>query len=408
VTANTTAMTSRSDFRRYFIVTGSLSLGYGSVLALLADLRDSYGFSESQLGAIAAAGFFAGFAAQVSLARQADRGHTALMVRGGLAIAALAMLGCAIATEFWMFMLARLCLGLGSGCAGPAIRRIVILRAPDDVGANLGRAASWDVAGFMLGPLIAAVVAEALNLRAPFVVLAVELLVVLAATARLDLHAAPSRNSEAGRGRLLRQRAVLAALAGSIAFYTTVGVLESSWSLLLRDRGAETWLIGLTLSLFAAPVIFLAPIGGRLAQGRGPLRIVAACVGIAATCTFSYGVFKVLWVLLAISVVHSVADSFIMPGNQVAVALATPQHQLAAGQGLLGAAGLATAGVVGLVSGWTYQHAGPFAVFAGASAWMLLCIGAALLLGRDLLRPTDASVALATTAIAVEQSVGLP
>jgi MFS family permease len=240
------------------------------------------------------------------------------------------------------------------------------------------------------------------------VFLAVVLLVVLATTARLDLHAAPSQGTKAVRADLFRQRALLSALSASVAFYTTVGVLESSWSVLLRDRGAETWLIGLTLSMFAVPAIFLAPIGGRLAQQRGPLRIVGACVAIATTCTFSYGVFNVLWVLLAIAVVHSVADSFIMPGNQVAVALATPQHQLAAGQGLLGAAGLATAGVVGLVSGWTYQHAGPFAVFAGASAWMLLCIGAALVMGRDLLRPAAPSVIVANTAIAVEQSVGLP
>ena len=40
--------------------------------------------------------------------------------------------------------------------------------------------------------------------------------------------------------------------------------------------------------------------------------------------------------LLAISLVHAVADSFTMPGNQVAIALATPRQQLAAGQGLLG------------------------------------------------------------------------
>jgi MFS family permease len=136
--------------------------------------------------------------------------------------------------------------------------------------------------------------------------------------------------------------------------------------------------------------------------------MVAVCIGVATACMFTYGVIKVLWVLLILSVVHSIADSFIMPGNQVAVALATPQHRLAAGQGLLGAAGLATAGVAGIVSGWTYQHAGPFTLFTAASGWMLLCVGVALLLGRDLVRPADPSQVSTSTAIAVEQSVGLP
>ena len=34
-----------------------MSLGYGSIYTLLADLRDRYGFSEAQLGVIVAAGF---------------------------------------------------------------------------------------------------------------------------------------------------------------------------------------------------------------------------------------------------------------------------------------------------------------------------------------------------------------
>lgn len=374
---------SRKDLRRYFIITGSLSLGYGSILALLADLRDVYGFSESQLGVIAAAGFFAGFVAQVSLARLADRGHTALMVRAGISIAALALLGCAIATEFWMFVLARVCLGLGSGCAGPAIRRLLILRAPGDVGANLGQAASWDIGGFVLGPLIAAGVAEVLNLRAPFVVLGVVLLAVLATTATLDL-VADHGAGDAPKGRgLLRQRALLSALAASVAVYTTIGVFESVWSVLLRDRGAETWLIGLTLSVFTAPMIILAPIGGRLAQRRGPLRTVGLCIAVAAACTFTYGVVDVLWVLLAVSIIHAVADAFTLPGNQVGVAISTPRHQLAAAQGLLGASGLATAGTVGLAAGWMYEHIGPFALFSAASAWMVVCLGVALAMGRS-------------------------
>jgi MFS family permease len=382
----------QTSLRRYFVVTGALSLGYGSIYTLLADLRDKYGFSEGQLGVIAGAGFFAGFLAQVVLARQADRGHTARMVRSGLVMAAVAMLGCGIATEFWMFVLARTFLGLGSGMAGPAVRRLVILRDPDNVGANLGRSASWDVGGFVLGPLIAAVLAEAFGLRAPFLVLGGMFVVLLVSTSTLDLRSTPIDVPPGEHAGLLRQRPVLAALSASIAFYTTIGVFESVWAVLLRDQGAETWLIGLTLSLFTVPMIFLAPIGGRVAQRRGPLRTVAVSIGVATLCTFSYGVFDLLWVLLAISIVHAFADSFTMPGNQVGIAVATPAHQMAAGQGLLGASGLATAGIVGLLAGTVYEHAGAFTLFAGTAAWMAFCLGAALVFGSELLRPARVAV----------------
>lgn len=346
----------------YGVVAGAMSLGYGSIFTLLADLRDRFGFSGTQLGLIVAAGFFAGFAAQLFLGRFADRGHAALMVRGGVTIAALAMLANAVASEFWAFLLARLLLGLGSGMVGPALRRVVITRDPDQVGANLGRLAAFDVAGFVLGPLIAAAAAEALGIRAPFWFLAVVLLGVLGLTLALDLAAGPvTRERRVLRG-LLARPAMQATLCVAVAFYVTVGMFEAVWAVLLRDRGAETWLIGLTLSLFTVPMIFLAPIGGRVAQRRGPMPVVTVSLAIAAACTLAYGILPSLWMLLAVSIVHAVADSFTMPSNQVAAALAGPPEQASSAQGLLGATGLAAAGLTGVVTGVLYEEQGRLAV----------------------------------------------
>jgi MFS family permease len=155
------------------------------------------------------------------------------------------------------------------------------------------------------------------------------------------------------------------------------------WSVLLSDHGAETWLIGLSLSLFTVPMIFLAPIGGREAAQRGPLRIIGVSLSVAAVCTACYGLFDFVWVLLAISLVHAFADSFTMPANQVGVAMSTERSQLAAGQGILGATGLATAGAVGLAAGWVYASAGALALFLGTAALMTVCLGAALALARN-------------------------
>ncbi len=128
----------------------------------------------------------------------------------------------------------------------------------------------------MLGPLVAAVVAQAFGIRAPFVFLAVVFVGVLVLASRLDLNAGVA-GEHAGRAlrTLLVRPAIQATLAASVAFYLTVGMFEAIWAVLLRDHGAETWLIGLTLSLFTLPMIFLAPIGGRAAQSRGPLRVVS-------------------------------------------------------------------------------------------------------------------------------------
>jgi MFS family permease len=373
----------------YCVVTGSMSLGYGSIYTLLADLRDRYGFSEAQLGYIVAAGFFAGFVTQLALARLADRGHAPLLVQGGIVLAMCAMIGSALATEFWAFLVARLLLGLGSGAVGPAMRRIVITREPEAVGANLGRLAAFDVAGFVLGPLVAAVAAEALGIRAPFAFLAAVFVLVLALASRLELSAgvATDHSRHALRALLVRP-AIQATLAASIAFYLTVGMFEAIWAVLLRDHGAETWLIGLTLSMFTVPMIFLAPIGGRTAQSRGPLRVVAISISVATLCTFSYGVLPWLWLLLAVSLVHAVADSYTMPGNQVAAALGSPPEHLSAAQGLLGATGLAAAGLTGLFAGVVYEEAGRFAVCTGTAVLMATFLAVAMSVGRHELADT--------------------
>ena len=174
-----------------------------------------------------------------------------------------------------------------------------------------------------------------------------------------------------------------ATLAAAVAFYVTIGMFEAVWAVLLRDRGAETWLIGLTLSLFTVPMIFLAPIGGRVAQRRGPLRVVSVSLTVATLCTFSYGVLPSLWMLLGVSIVHTVADSFTMPGNQVAAALAGPPDLASSAQGLLGATGLAAAGLTGLVAGYVYEHAGRLAACSGTAAVMTIFLVAAIALGRD-------------------------
>jgi len=359
-----------------FLLTGVMALGYGSVLTLLADIRDRFGFEDAAVGLIAFAGFFTGFLGQVGLARYADRGYTAVMLRLGVAIAASGMLWMVFATELWQWVGARLLLGLGAGTVGPAVRRLVITRDPANVGANLGRQTAFDVGGFVLGPLVAAVFAELFGLRAPFLVLFGLYVATFATLTRLDLATEAAVSSRRAVRTLLTRPAVQSALFASVAFFLTIGMFEALWSILLRDLGSETWLIGLTLSLFTIPMVVFAPRGGRLAQQKGPINVVSVSIVVAAACTAVYG-FGPLWVLIVMSGVHALADAYTMPGNQVAVALASPPDQLAAGQGMLGATGLAVAGIAALFGAAIYESFGRATVFTGTAVLMLVFVALA-------------------------------
>ena len=158
-----------------YAATAFEALGYGAIFALLAELQDEYHLPTYGLGLIAGTSFLAGLGAQVGLARYADRGYTRLLLRVGLAVAAAGMLWFGLASQLWEFIGARLLLGLGSGMFVPAARRVVVSRSGPKSGEALGRLASVEVAGFISGPPIAALLAALFGLHAPFLFLAAAL-----------------------------------------------------------------------------------------------------------------------------------------------------------------------------------------------------------------------------------------
>ncbi|MYB11628.1 MAG: MFS transporter [Acidimicrobiia bacterium] len=383
---NTTPSTARS-FWPYFVVTGSLSMGYGSLFTLLAEFRDKLGFSETELGFIIAVGFLAGFIAQVGLARFADRGYVWILVHGGVLIALLSMLSMAMTDEVWQFTAARFFLGAGTGATGPAIRRILITRDPPNMGKNLGTMGAFDISGFVLGPVVAGLLAEFINLRAPFLFMAGLYLMIYMWIFRLDLSAGVTATTKIPVRRLFRIRPLNSGMLAGAAFFTTIGVFETSWAVLLDDLGASTLLIALSISLFALPMIPLAPYGGKVAQQKGPMRVMPYSIMGAVVCMLVYGYVEFVWVLIAVSAAHAIFDAFTMPAGQLAIAISAPTEQAAAAQGLFGALGLIIAGIAAVATGAIYENWGAEALFTGASIVMVVALAGAIALGEELMGP---------------------
>ena len=386
-----TTLGSARQFLPYFVVTGALSMGYGSVFTLLAEFREKFGFSETELGFIAGVGFFAGVIAQVGLARFADQDHVRLLVHIGMIVAIVSMLGMAVADLAWQFMAARFFLGAGTGAVAPAIRRILITRDPANMGSNLGAMGAFDVSGFVLGPVAAAAFAEFINLRAPFLFLAALFASVYLWTLSLDLSAGGTTQIQLPVRRLLTIRPVLAGVLAGIAFYTTIGVFEASWAVLLDDLGASTLIIAASISLFALPMIPLAPFGGKYAQRRGPIRVMAFSIMGAVACMLVYGYVEFVWVLIAVSAAHAMFDAFTMPAGQLAVAMSAPTEQAATAQGLYGAVGLVVSGFAAVAAGSVYDAWGPEALFTGSSVVMVVALSGAIALGGELMGPARRS-----------------
>ena len=357
------------------ITGGLLSIGYGVMFTVLDDFRDSYGISESGLGLVVAAGFFTSFLAQITLAPLADRGHARRLVVAGLVIDALGLVVMAYGTTLPVLLGGRVLMGIGMGMASPAIRRVVIISDPQNLGRNLGRILSADVAGFAAGPVLSAILVGPFGIKAPFLVLAVVSVFMLLVVSRTGVAEETTPSTEKFALDLLRQRALAGAIVIGLAMFLMIGTFDSLWAVVMDDLDAPTWMANVGITIFALPLIILGPLGGKLAQRYGPFRLASLGLVVAALFMSAYGLLPAAWMLLAAGLFHSLSDGFTITGSGVAVGTVVHQERQAAAQGLLGGLQTLMGGLAATSAGWSYEHLGRGTTFVGCGVLMVGLVG---------------------------------
>ena len=364
-------------------------MGYGVMFTVLDDFRDKYGITEAQLGIIVGVGFLTGFLSQILFAPLADKGHAKKLVMTGIAIEIVGTLFMAFGQAFLPLIIGRLLAGFGVGISEPALRRILILSDPERMGQNLGLIVSASVAGFTAGPIISALTADTLGIAAPFLMVAVLLVVVAFGLFNLQFQEANIEDAPTQRLAfdMLRIRPLAGAIVIGLALFAMIGTFDAVWSVMMDDMKAPTWVANVGISLFAFPMIFLEPRGGRLTQKFGPFKASMTGLSIGAVCLVLYGTLWSPYPMLAIGVIHGVVDGLTVTGGSAAVALVAPRERLASAQGLFGGLQTLTGGVAAVLAGTAYGIIGR-ATFVWCAGAMLLFIAIGAWLAKDSLHIT--------------------
>ena len=371
------------------IAMGVLASGYGVMFTMLDDWRSEFGIQETGLSMIIAVGFFTSFIAQLTIAPYADRGHARKLMTVGMAANAAGALIMAFGSSLPMFLLGRFVMGVGAGIAIPAIKRIVIVSDPENMGGNLGRGVSIEVGGFAIGPVIAALTVDSINLAAPFILIAVLITIAGVIIARLDITetAIEDRTEERFAIDLLKNRAVLGSILVGVALYVMIGVYDSLWVIMMDDLKAPHWVGNAGVALFGLPWIFFGALGGRIAQKHGPLRVSAFGLALGSLYMTSYGFMTMPYLMLGVGLTQSMLDSLTVTGIGVAVAQATPPERQAGASGLLGGLQTLMGGVAAMSAGTMYEHFGQkFAFTATGVAMAILVSLGCFLVGTKWLR----------------------
>jgi predicted MFS family arabinose efflux permease len=393
------------------LLTGLFAAGYGVMFTVLDNFRDQYGISESSLGLIVAVGFFSSFIAQVGLAPLADRGHARRLVFVGIFLNIVGLLGMASGTTVVMLLTSRVVMGLGAGVAVPAIRRIVILADPDNLGTNIGRLLAADVAGFAAGPAVSAVLVGPFGIPAPFLVITALTVAYIPIVWRIHVAetAVDNRPVERFAFDLLRIRPLAGAICLGAAVFLMIGTFDSMWVLVLDDLKAADWIANLGITCFALPLIVLGSIGGRLAQRVGPFRIGSVGLLLGACFMFAYGRLPTGGAMFAVSMLHALNDGMTVSSAGVAVGLVAPKDRQAGAQGLLGGIETLVGGMAAIIASNLFQHYGRSIAYTACAIGMvaLVAIGLALAGPSGSARPiAGAGVEPSTSSAAVGSQLG--
>jgi predicted MFS family arabinose efflux permease len=346
-------------------------VGIGAVFALLPKLEDAHDLPTAGLGLIGGASVLMAVAAQLTLARFADRGHTVRMLRAGIITMVVGFVWIALATEFWQFVAARAITGLGAGLFVPASRRVIVTRDPARAGELLGRTTAVEVAGFVFGPPIAIGLYSAFGLRAPFVLPAVLLLAIVPFVWRLAEPPHASSVQYGGVGRLLRLPAVRAALLVGATINLSVGAFEPIMAKQLDDLGSSDAAVAITLSLFGVPYVFLTSFGGRLADRHGPHRTGIIALLLAVPVVAGLGFVQSALALALVGVLRSTIDTVSTPAGITAMARSSPDELIATGQGLYGAVSYTMSGIAAIGAAPIYDNFGQRTLWLVVAGTML-------------------------------------
>jgi len=367
-------------------LSAALSAGYGVLFTLVGDFRDEYGISETAIGLVIGVGFLSAFVAQILIAPIADRGRARQLIVIGVAANVVGMLMMGFGESLEPILAGRIISGIGIGGATPAIKRIVILADPDNLGQNLGRLLSADVFGFAVGPAISAVLAGPFGLEAPFIVVAAITVAILLVSSGVSVHETTAASRQRLAIDLLRSRVVAGAVVLGAASFLMIGAFDALWDVVHQDLNTRTWMANLGITFFAIPLVVLGPTGGRLAQRIGPFRVAAVGLVAGAAFMFSYGQLPSGTWIFGLALFHAITDGLTISAAGVAVAMIVPEDRQAGAQGVMGAAQSLVAGFTAIIIGALYDGAGRGAAYSAAAIGMLVMVAIGLALGIEFWR----------------------
>jgi DHA1 family multidrug resistance protein-like MFS transporter len=339
---------------------------------------------------------------QVPAGYLVDRlGRKPVLIGSRLAYAALCLALFADAGPLWLLALLRAGQGAAAGAYIPALRAALAdLTAVGRRGQRYAQQQACEMVGLLAGPAIGGAVAL-WRLSGIFAVAGAAILVGLGPLIRMPesrgLGARRGGTGQPARGETgtgetggpraarpgrrwwLSRSLLVPALALSM-LWVVFNMYDVVWPQYLSARGYDSLVIGISISVYAVPVLLLAGVAGRLSDRSNRRRLVPAAFAAVACCAASYPLLRNIVPILAVGIAEASAVVVIEPCLLAFVSEWAVPELRGRAMGLVGfteaAGGAIGAGVLGTL----YGIAEPIPFLGNATACVTAAVLCAILL----------------------------
>lgn len=316
--------------------------GIGSLLPILPLFLRERGASYSLVGVIVGAALAAQAVGQWPAGWLAERIGRKEMMVAGLLVAAAASLMFLLPLSIPWLIVVRFMQGLGFAAAAPAEVAAVADVVPSE---ELGRAYGWVSAARQSGIIVGPAIGGLLAVFGRWTVFAVTggALAGAALVAALTLPKSVRRpRSEVSIARVFVRStrvgvALRAVVTMTIGLGLLIGIYDVVWSLYMRQLGASDFVIGLSFTLFALPLVAATPFAGWGSDRWDRRWLAFGSVAVGSLIAFVYPFLSFVPIVMAVGVVEGALWAFTDPAMSSFLMEAVPDRRGEA-QGVVGTA----------------------------------------------------------------------
>jgi len=321
---------------------------------------------------------------QVPAGRLVDRiGRRPILIGSRVVYGVLSIALFIDAGPLWLLAVFRTLQGVSSGAYVPALlAALTDLSEPGKRGERFAQMQAVEMAGLLIGPALGGAAALWRD-SAAFGISGAAVLLGLIPMARVPETRAPRTARKAERFRWWRMRGIIVPAVGLLAVGTIFSMYDVVWPQYLAARGNSAFVIGLSISLFAVPILLLARRGGRLSDRLDRRKLVPTAMLVTAACAASYPFLRELAIILSVGTVEAVAYVFLEPSLFAVIGDTAPDDARGAAMGVGGFFQFGGSALGAALLGALYGVGEGLPFWGGSAVLVLAAVVCALALPRS-------------------------